>query len=212
MAIDIIADLFASIKSPAYWVERQQENWMVVNPHIFGEISAEIDFTIKLWLLDVTLKSKIMGYRFAPIDYQMAWDLNNKDRFCYSVGNFQEVLDVTVEVETLVSECMFGIIGWSTQTDPRDCTWRSYQPQLPIWGIGLLDRADKVRDYVAWTCSDGSELSTWDDRPDLDGDGEPDEHFHGWEPSNIDDGDDIEEGDDWADDGWDESGSTIFFD
>ena len=84
IAINIMADLFAQIKSPAFWVERNNENWMVVNPHIFGEISAETEFTLKLWLLDVTMSAKIMGYKFAPIDYQMAWDLNNKERYCYS--------------------------------------------------------------------------------------------------------------------------------
>ena len=170
-----MADLFAQIKSPAFWVERNNENWMVVNPHIFGEISAETEFTLKLWLLDVTMSAKIMGYKFAPIDYQMAWDLNNKERYCYSVGLFQEVFDISVEVETLVNECAFGIIGWITGSDKKDCAWRRYKPQLPIWGAGLLNQADRVRDYVPWTCTDGSELSTWDSRQDLDGDGEPDE-------------------------------------
>ena len=158
------------------------------------------------------MSAKIMGYKFAPIDYQMAWDLNNKERYCYSVGLFQEVFDISVEVETLVNECAFGIIGWITGSDKKDCAWRRYKPQLPIWGAGLLNQADRVRDYVPWTCTDGSELSTWDSRQDLDGDGEPDEHFHGWEPSNIDEGDDIEGGDDWdtADDGWGDSGTTIW--
>ena len=195
VAVNIVADMFAKIQSPAFWLSRNNDDWLVMNPHVTGELTFETAITLKLWLLDVTFIAKVVGYKFAPVDLQLAWDLNEPNRYCYSVGLFQEVFDVTLEVETLVNECIYGILGLAiTDQDTSDCVWRRYQPHLPIWGGGLLSHFDRVRDYVPWTCSDGSELSTWDTRVDSDGDGQIDEHFHGWEPSNVEqDGDDVEE-------------------
>ena len=36
------ADVFASLESPAFKLERPDGDWLIVNPHLFGEASAAI--------------------------------------------------------------------------------------------------------------------------------------------------------------------------
>ena len=57
----------------------------------------------------------------------MAKDLSNADRYCSSVGYFQEVFDMRLEVSSAAYECYNGIIGaLSDQNDGSDCVWRTY--------------------------------------------------------------------------------------
>jgi len=71
--------------------------------------------------------------------------------------------------------------------------WRKYRPQLPLYKTSLLDSADKVSDYVPWSCSDDSQFAT-DERIDPET-GEKVIHPHGWEPDNNDVGGDYTEED-----------------
>ena len=83
---------------------------------------------------------------------------------------------------------------WSpkTENDTQDCVWRTYTPQLPLWEKSVLDTADRVFDYIPWSCTDGAQLDTIQKLEDL---GQED-HIHGWEPTQND-GDDIIGGDPW---------------
>ena len=161
---------------------------MVFNPHLYGEASAAFGVTVKLWWWHLTLNFKLMGIKFSPLDFQFAMDLNNLGRNCMSVGYFQEVFDVLVEVETDAYECFTGVVGWVTENDKDDCWWRKYRPQLPVFKFSVLDSADTVSDYLPWQCSDDSQFQT-DERIDPET-GEVVIHPHGWEPSNIDKGGD----------------------
>ena len=112
------------------------------------------------------------------------------------------MFDAKLEISSTVYECYNGFIGWVTEDgDASDCTWRSYQPQIPLWQASALDKYDYTRDYVAWNCNDSSQLETND---------KSDSHPHGFEPKNDDTIDDNEgwtvEGDGL---GWDSDGTTI---
>ena len=53
--------------------------------------------------------------------------MSNADRYCSSVGYFQEVFDMRLEVSSAAYECYNGIIGaLSDQNDGSDCVWRTY--------------------------------------------------------------------------------------
>lgn len=55
---------------------------------MFGEGSAGFGVTLKFWYWQVTLDFKLMGVKFAPLDFQVAIDLEDTSHYCYSVGYF----------------------------------------------------------------------------------------------------------------------------
>ena len=44
-------------------------DWLVINPHLFGEGSIWFDVTLKLLLIEVNLQFKVLGFRFSPLDF-----------------------------------------------------------------------------------------------------------------------------------------------
>ena len=100
-------------------------------------------------------------------------------------------------------ECHNGFIGYSTNTDPSDCFYRTYSPELPLWQTSFIDTGDRIQDYVSWTCNDSSELETVDENGNF-------THPHGFEPTEAG-----QKGGDFSDDikdegdGWDTEGTTI---
>ena len=42
----IVADIYASYSSPAFWLQRLGTNWLIYNPNIFGEISVTAEGTL----------------------------------------------------------------------------------------------------------------------------------------------------------------------
>ena len=183
---------------------QNQNHWLVVNPHLFGEASIWTSVTLKLFIIEVTFSFKILGFRFSPLDFQLAMDMSSQDgRYCSSVGYFQEVFDVRLDVSSSVYECQTGFIGLLRDGgDGTDCWWRTYSPYLPIWEYSLYDAGDRVDDYVSWRCTDNSQLDTET--------GPQRTHPHGYEPSNApqDGGADNSDGDGIIDE-WDTNGTVI---
>ena len=108
----LATDIFASFESPAFMLYQNQNDWLVVNPHLFGEASIWTSVTLKLFIVEVTFSFKILGFRFSPLDFQLAMDMSSPDgRYCSSVGYFQEVFDVRLDVSSSVYECYTGFIG-----------------------------------------------------------------------------------------------------
>ena len=66
------ADIFASLESPAFKLNRADGDWLVVNPHLFGEASAAITFTLNFYLVSLSMTFKIVGFKFSPLDFQFA--------------------------------------------------------------------------------------------------------------------------------------------
>ena len=54
IAGELAPDIFASMASPAFWLATNDKEWMVVNPHIFGEASVTSSITFKFYLIEVT--------------------------------------------------------------------------------------------------------------------------------------------------------------
>lgn len=153
----IASDIYASFQSPAFRITNNDSNWMIVNPHLFGEASIWSSVTVKLIILEVTLTFKLIGFKFSPLDFQVAFDLDSTNRYCSSVGFFQDVFDIRLDISSAAYECHNGIIGTLREGgDSSDCVWRTYQPQLPLWETTLYDKGDSTTDYVAWKCTDDS--------------------------------------------------------
>ena len=199
----LATDIFASFESPAFMITQRQMDWLVINPHLFGEGSIWFDVTFKLLLIELTLQFKVLAFRFSPLDFQFAWDLSSEGRYCSSVGYFREMFDLRLDVSSHVYECHTGLIGMlRSNSDGTDCSWRTYSPYLPLWETTFYDQGDSVTDYVSWRCTDDSQLETQE--------GQESAHPHGFEPSNApgDGGADSGDGDGIIDE-WDVDGTVI---
>ena len=67
-------DGFVSLAAPSFMLTLAEDRWVVINPHIFGEASGTVSFTLKLLLLEATINLKLLGIKFSPLDWQVAWD------------------------------------------------------------------------------------------------------------------------------------------
>jgi len=84
--------------------------------------------------------------KYTPFDFQLAWDMDNKSRYCYSLSYFWEVFDLELSTEWHINECSFGLLGYLSNslnllagTDYKDCSKRRYVPMSPIYEVTLLD-------------------------------------------------------------------------
>ena len=73
----LATDIFASFESPAFMLYQNQNDWLVVNPHLFGEASIWTSVTLRLFIVEVTFSFKILGFRFSPLDFQLAMDMSS---------------------------------------------------------------------------------------------------------------------------------------
>ena len=149
---------------------RQNTNWVIYNPNIFIEAGAEGSGTLYLSVIELTIKFKIMFAKLTPFDFQMAWDLDDKARVCYSLSYFWEVFDFEIGTEWHINECSFGLLGYLAKslnfmqidggTNWKDCSYRRYTPLTPVFQATLLDSGDVAGDFVPWECNDYAELQT----------------------------------------------------
>ena len=134
--VDYHADLFAAFEMPTFWMLRQGTNWMIYNPNVFIEAAGMGAGTIKLSVIELTIHVNVMLGKYTPWDFQMAWDLDNKSRMCYSMGWFWEVFDLEVTTEWNINECSVGLLGYLantlnlvSNTSWKDCAYRRYVPR-----------------------------------------------------------------------------------
>ena len=122
---------------------RQGTNWMIYNPHAYIEGGAEGSFTLHLVVISLTLNVKVLLGKYTPLDFQLAWDLDEKSRVCYSYSWFWEVFDFEVWTEWEINECAFGLLGYldkkfkilggQADSDLKECTKRGYYPNFPVF-------------------------------------------------------------------------------
>ena len=71
---------------------------------------------------------------------------------------------------------------------------------MPVFKTSALDNLDGIFEYMPWSCSGGEQLMTIDQiEAGHEQAGSPQEHPHGFEPTNIEDG--STDGGEWDIDG-----------
>ena len=101
---------------------------MAVNPRLFLEMASHSWVTVRTPIAEISLNFNVTPYKFTPIDFQFAWSLDSKSRYCSSAGYDQDVMDFTVNLEAKFNECYHGLFGWAIGDDASDCQWRRYYP------------------------------------------------------------------------------------
>lgn len=152
------ADLKLGYEFLMYWLYRDSENFLVFNPSLYGEVSSEIKFKIKLYFLQIWLVLDMEAIRGSPLDYQAMWSLDNMANYCNSLGAYMDVFNLIAKFEWHVYECVFGVFGFVNEPDDYvDCFWRRYAPVLPLYEISAVEEGDLEYEYVPWTCTNYDE-------------------------------------------------------
>ena len=86
--LETIFDGFMTYDMPSFMLTLAEQRWVVFNPHLFFEISASVQVSLRLLNLIASVELKLLGYRWSPLDFQVGWDMDDKSRFCYSLGRF----------------------------------------------------------------------------------------------------------------------------
>lgn len=164
LGIDIgfSTDVILTYQGLAFWLARQNKDFLVLNPSVFLEAAGHVWFELKLYFMTIKVNGDLIGYKASPLDYQATWDLDNKEDYCQSLGAYQDILDLKINLESDVNECFFGAIGIIQGGDPYDCVWRVYKPRTPVYNLSVLDEADLIYDYYPWTCTYYDNLATVD--------------------------------------------------
>jgi len=137
-----------------YWLYRNSENFVVINPNIYGEVAGSIYFGIKLYFIQFWVYLDMEAVRASPLDYQGLWSLDNMSNYCQSLGAFMDVFNLIVRTKVNVYECIFGVFGFLNEPDDfLDCFWRRYEPVLPLWEISAVENGDMALEYIPWDCN-----------------------------------------------------------
>lgn len=66
---DYFVDLYGSYEMPAFWMNRQDTNWLIYNPNIFAEAAVEGSGSLFLSVIELTIKFKLMLGKYTPFDF-----------------------------------------------------------------------------------------------------------------------------------------------
>ena len=103
------------------------------NPKFIFEVLGSISFTLHLGFIEVTLAVNVHPFKFTPFDILLRTDMMHPERYCSGFDYKVRTFETDVMLETRVNECFYGLLGFLTDTDPSDCTWRVYKPELPLY-------------------------------------------------------------------------------
>ena len=160
---------------PFYWMYRDGENFLVMNPRIYANTNAKVTGALFLGIVEIWLDFQFDVLKGSPLEYQALWSLDRKGNYCHSLGAYMDIFDFEINFTWKALECMLGYVGYqaggiqrgssSSTADVRGitydatkdmmgpCEWRAYEQQLPIYKASFLKRGDMAYDYVPWVCN-----------------------------------------------------------
>ena len=139
-----------------------------MNPLAFAEAFGEVRVKLATNIFKGDLVIDLKPFRFSPLDYQAAWNVNDRQDFCYSLSNTREVANIEARIATQVYECTTGLYGWLREDSIRDCLWETYEPMLPAYTINSFSKYDKSKDWKQWGCLNEDGYSQYPDSGDFD--------------------------------------------
>lgn len=117
------------------------------------EVIGHSSVTIHLGFIELTLSLKMFPFKFTPFDILFRVDALQPKRYCSGMNYKVETFFAQLEVEWRVNECHFGLAGLLTNTDPSDCFWRSYKPQLPLYKLAYANKGNMGGSYWNYRCA-----------------------------------------------------------
>jgi hypothetical protein len=121
-------------------------------PQFNFEILGNLSFTAHLNFMEVTLSLDMYPFKFTPFDVLLRADALHYQRYCFGFDYVVKTLLANVMIETRVNECFYGLAGIMTDNDPKDCIWRSYKPELPLYSLQVENIGNRSGSYVDYKC------------------------------------------------------------
>ena len=123
------------------------------NPKFICEILGSFRFTLHLNFIEISFLVNVNPFKFTPFDILLRGDMVHPTRRCSGLDYKVRTFTTDLMIETKVNECYYGLIGGVlTDNDPKDCTWRRYKPELPLWSFASQDIGDVDGTYVNYRC------------------------------------------------------------
>jgi len=122
------------------------------NPKFIFEILGSFKFTLHLNFIEISLLVNVNPFKFTPFDILLRGDMMHPHRRCSGLDYKVRTFTTDLMIETNVNECYYGLLGIVTDVDPKDCTWRKYKPELPLYRFESQDIGDVDGTYVNYRC------------------------------------------------------------
>lgn len=84
----------------------------------------EVTFFSPGFILTLFLDFKPL--KLTPLDFQLAWNLDQRLDYCSSLSWSREVLEIALGIKTEVYECTSGLVGYLEDSNKYDCLWKKY--------------------------------------------------------------------------------------
>eukprot|EP00349_Pseudokeronopsis_sp_Brazil_P001211 CAMPEP_0202957430 /NCGR_PEP_ID=MMETSP1396-20130829/1822_1 /ASSEMBLY_ACC=CAM_ASM_000872 /TAXON_ID= /ORGANISM="Pseudokeronopsis sp., Strain Brazil" /LENGTH=192 /DNA_ID=CAMNT_0049674895 /DNA_START=138 /DNA_END=716 /DNA_ORIENTATION=- len=156
-------DFYLQYALPIFYIYTNSDN-ILFNPNmdiLFGTpsyIEIELYFIKFRFGFDFTLA----GY--TPLDLQLMWNMEDKSGWCFGLQWITDVVTFSIELDTYVNECDFGLIGLiagniqETNGDPvtqlgYQCQWRKYDVGLPVFEYEIAPQLSVTGDWIPWRCN-----------------------------------------------------------
>ena len=137
---------------------------VTANPKLNLELLGNAKFTAHLGEAEISLVFNMYPFKFTPFNIMLQADALHPERYCTGMDYDVKAFLAEVMIETRINECYWGVLGLSTDQDAKDCVWRKYAPELPIYSY-LLDNIGNISGtYFKYTCVNWYS-ATWENWP-----------------------------------------------
>lgn len=79
-------DISIGYRAIFFWMFKNNNDWLVINPIVFGEVASHSWLGLKLGVLEIYARLDGTGYRATPVEYQATWNLNDPAQYCHTMG------------------------------------------------------------------------------------------------------------------------------
>ena len=127
-------------------------------------VLGDFHFTIHIGYVELTFIVNLFPFKFTPFDTLFRLDALHPTRYCSGLDWKVRAFMAQLMVEWRVYECNWGLAGILTENDARDCQWKNYVPQLPIFELLWDTPGNQEGSYIDTACSNWYSAS-WENFP-----------------------------------------------
>jgi hypothetical protein len=108
---NVAADAYGTFESASYVQVAGEEQWLVSNPTVFGEIMGEVSVTAHIFQVAYTLSFKATVLKVSPFDMIAAINMTSPGGWCRKAGGYRDSLYIEAAVSESATECFWGVLG-----------------------------------------------------------------------------------------------------
>lgn len=101
-------------------------------------IGGKSHITISLYFFKVTVFFDVIGAKLTSA-FRGKLDAADKNSYCYSSDWFAEIAKLIITAKVDVNECNGGILAFFAPGPIRDCSWKNYYIDYPLYKLEPLE-------------------------------------------------------------------------